>query len=264
MHLFETMPPLSAALVCTLFTWGMTALGAAVVFLFKTCKAAVMHMMIGCGSGIMIAACFWSLLTPALEMSGAAGQTAWLVPAVGLALGCGFILLADRLLDRVCRCGPGCGDQMCKRSVLLVVAVTLHNIPEGMVVGVAFGSAALGVTGTSVWGAVILAIGIGLQNFPEGAAISLPLRSDGMSRSRSFFYGQMSGVVEPVAALLGVSAVSYMQSAVPFLMSFSAGAMIAVVVGELIPESANQSKYSSIVGFVLGFIVMMILDVSLG
>jgi len=265
MQVFETMTPFQASLVCTLFTWGMTALGASIVFLFKTCKPWIMNLMIGSGAGVMIAACFWSLLAPALEMGEAAGQVAWLVPAFGLAMGTIFILLADMLLDCVCKqdtpSAQGCKN---KRNLLLVVAVTLHNIPEGMVVGVAFGSAAMAVTGTSVWGAVVLAAGIGLQNFPEGAAISLPLRSSGMSCSRSFFYGQLSGVVEPLAALLGVSTVAYMQHMVPFLMAFSAGAMIAVVMGELVPESANCSKHSSIIGFVIGFIAMMIMDVALG
>lgn len=263
MQFFETLPPLSASLICTLFTWGMTALGAAIVFFFKACKQSVMELMMGAGAGIMIAACFWSLLLPALEICEEAGQIAWTMPALGLLLGGAFILLADRLLAGVYRDENDASKRM-KRSVLLVVAVTMHNIPEGMVIGVAFASAALSVAGTSVWGAIVLAVGIGLQNFPEGAAVSLPLRSAGMSRPRSFFYGQLSGVVEPLAALVGVLAVNLMRHAVPFLMAFSAGAMIAVVVGELIPESASNGKHSTIIGFLCGFIIMMVMDVALG
>lgn len=264
MQYLETLSPMSLTVLCTLFTWGVTAAGAAVVFFFKTVKPCIMNMMLGFGSGVMIAACFWSLLAPAIEMEAETSGAPWLVPCLALALGGGFILLADRLLDRVTPGGEGNGRTTLKRSILLVTAVTLHNIPEGMVIGVAFGSAALGIPGASLWSGIVLAIGIGLQNFPEGAAVSLPLRRDGLSRRKSFAYGQMSGIVEPVAAVIGLAAVGVMQSMVPFLLAFSAGAMLAVVVGELIPESVTVNKSITIVGFLLGFMLMMALDVALG
>lgn len=266
MQWLETLSPLTLTVLCTLFTWGLTAAGAAVVFFFKTVRPSILNMMLGFGSGVMIAACFWSLLAPAIEMSTANGRSPWLIPCIAFALGGLFILLADILLER---CGPKDRENSSlyarrKRSILLVTAVTLHNIPEGMVIGVAFGSAALGIPGSSLWAGIVLSIGIGLQNFPEGAAVALPLRRDGASRKKSFFYGQLSGVVEPVAAVIGLLAVRKMQNMVPFLLAFSAGAMVAVVMGELIPESVTKSKMITIIGFLLGFMVMMVLDVALG
>lgn len=263
MQYLESLSPVTLTLICTLFTWGLTAAGAAGVFFFKNINVDVMNMMMGFGAGVMIAACFWSLLSPAIEMEALHSSVPWLIPCLALILGGIFILVADRLLDAA---GPGSllsNHQQHKRSILLVTAMTMHNIPEGMVIGVAFGSAALGISGTSLWGGLVLAIGIGLQNFPEGAAVSLPLRRDGLSRRRSFFFGQLSGIVEPIAALIGVVAVKHMQNTVPFLLAFSAGAMIAVVVGELLPESVIKSKNITITGFLLGFIFMMILDVAL-
>lgn len=259
----ESLNTYTITLLCTLFTWGVTALGASVVFFFKTIKPSVLNLMLGFGAGVMIAASFWSLLAPAIEICESMGGLSWPVPCLGLILGGGFILFADYLLERL---GPFSQDgkhAKLKRSVLLVTAVTLHNIPEGMVIGVAFASAALLPDG-GMWGGLVLAIGIGLQNFPEGAAVSLPLRRDGVSRSKSFLYGQFSGMVEPVAGLIGVLAVKAMSGMVPFLMAFSAGTMIAVVIGELIPESVRGGKVVTIVGFILGFTVMMILDVTLG
>ena len=259
----QSMGPLAISLVCTLFTWGITALGAAVVLFFKKVRPLFLNLMLGFGAGVMIAASFWSLLAPAIEICAGMGEVPWLTPCLGLLLGGAFILLADRILDVI---GPTEGARFGadrKRNTLLLIAVTLHNIPEGMVIGVAFASAALTLSGTSFYGGLVLAIGIGLQNFPEGAAVSLPLRRDGMSRARSFFYGQLSGAVEPLGAMAGVLAVSVMRGMVPFLMAFSAGAMIAVVIGELIPESVRGSKTVTIIGFILGFILMMILDVAL-
>lgn len=253
----------SITLICTLFTWGVTALGSAVVFFFKSIKLSVLNLMLGFGAGVMIAASFWSLLAPAIEICVNAGGAAWPVPCMGLIFGGGFILFADYLLETLGPFSENGKHAKLKRSVLLVTAVTLHNIPEGMVIGVAFASAALLPNG-GIWGGVVLAIGIGLQNFPEGAAVSLPLRRDGVSRAKSFMYGQLSGMVEPVAGLIGVAAVKAMNGMVPFLMAFSAGAMIAVVIGELIPESVRGGKVVTIVGFILGFTVMMILDVTLG
>ncbi len=260
---FEGVNPYIIVLVCTLFTWGMTALGASVVMLFKEVKPTALNLMLGFGAGVMIAASFWSLLAPALEICSKLGDTPWLLPCLGLMFGGFFILFADFLLERLSPFSEGGKHSKLKRSVLLVTAVTLHNIPEGMVIGVAIASAAL-IPNGSLWGGLVLAIGIGLQNFPEGAAVSLPLRRDGLSRRKSFFYGQLSGVVEPIAAMFGVMAVGAMSGMVPFLMAFSAGAMIAVVIGELIPESVRGGKNVTIIGFILGFIVMMILDVALG
>lgn len=263
MQYLSDMNPYIITLLCTLFTWGMTALGAAVVFLFRSVKPSVLNLMLGFGAGVMIAASFWSLLTPAIEICRDSGKIPWLLPCIGLIFGGAFILLADWVLSRLGPFSKSGRHAKLKRSALLVTAVTLHNIPEGMVIGVAFASAALMTSGASLWGGLVLAIGIGLQNFPEGAAVSLPLHRDGVSRGKSFLYGQFSGVVEPVAAMFGVMAVTCMTGMVPFLMAFSAGAMIAVVIGELIPESVRGGKMITIVGFISGFVVMMILDVAL-
>ncbi len=263
MQYLEHLHPVTATLLSTLFTWGVTAAGAAVVFFFRTVNKKIMDLFLGFGAGVMIAASFWSLLAPAIELDTELGHVGWLIPAVGFAGGGAFVVLADRLMDRASQ--SRCSDlPKWKRSILLVSAITIHNIPEGMAVGVAFGGAALGVQGTSMTAAVLLALGIGLQNFPEGAAVSLPLRRDGCSRAKSFFYGQASGFVEPVAGLLGVLAALALRNVLPFFLSFAAGAMIAVVSGDLIPESANTNKNLAVVGVVIGFIVMMTLDVALG
>lgn len=265
MDFLEQLSPFYATLIFTLFTWFVTALGASVVFLFKSVNKKMMDLLLGFGAGVMIAASFWSLLAPAIELSEELGFSPWLPPAIGFLTGGLFIVIADKVYDRYgFNRNPHLSNSGMKRSLLLVTAVTLHNIPEGMAIGVAFACAALGVEGTSVSSAVILAIGIGLQNFPEGAAVSLPLRREGLSRFKSFFYGQSSGLVEPIAGLLGVLAALTMRSILPFLLAFSAGAMIGVVTGELIPESTSESKNIAIIGVVLGFITMMVLDVALG
>lgn len=260
----DLQSPLALTIICTLFTWMMTALGAAVVFFFKSIKAGIINIMLGFASGVMVAASFWSLLAPAIEMCEESGGIPWLVPSIGFALGCVFLMATEQLIDIASRQTMGENIKGYRRSILLMIAVTMHNIPEGMVIGVAFGSAALGAPGTTVLSSIILAVGIGLQNFPEGAAVSLPMRQDGISRKKSFFFGQLSGFVEPVAALIGLVAVGVVQSMVPFLLAFSAGAMFTVVIGELIPESALESKWITTSGFILGFVIMMILDVALG
>ncbi len=259
----QQLHPVTATLLCTLFTWGVTAAGAAVVLFFKQINKWIMDLFLGFGAGVMIAASFWSLLAPAIELSQQLGRSGWAAPAAGFSAGGLFIVLADRIMDR-CKKGQGEEKSSWKRCMLLVSAVTMHNIPEGMAIGVAFGGSALGVPGSTAVGAAILALGIGLQNFPEGAAVSLPLRREGYSRGKSFFLGQASGFVEPAAGLLGVVAAMWLRGIMPLFLSFAAGAMMAVVAGDLIPESANTNKNLAVIGVVLGFMVMMTLDVALG
>lgn len=261
------LSPLQQALVGTLFSWFMTAAGASLVFFFKEINRKVLDMMLGFAAGVMIAASFWSLLAPAIELSEASGGLPWLAPAIGFALGGLFLKLADTLMPHL-HTGPTETTEGIKtslsRTILLVLAITLHNIPEGLAVGVAVGAAVNGDGVSSVAG-LVMAIGIGIQNFPEGAAVSIPLRREGVSMRKAFFYGQISGIVEPIAAVLGVVLVTAMQPILPYALAFAAGAMIYVVVEELIPE-AQTGGHSDIatLGTLAGFIVMMILDVALG
>lgn len=262
------------ALIATLGTWAITALGAALVFFFKEIRQHVLNTMLGFASGVMIAASYWSLLAPAIELAPQTSNLApWLVAAIGFLLGAAFLWLADELIPHIhldSRNGdtPEGLPSRLHRSILLVLSITLHNIPEGLAVGVAFGAAAAGQNGVSLMSAVAVAIGIGIQNFPEGAAVSIPLRREGLSRRKAFFYGQASGIVEPIAGVLGAALVATMQPILPYALAFAAGAMIYVVVEELIPE-AQQGKdhkgtHYATVGTILGFTVMMILDVALG
>lgn len=259
----EQLNPVAATMLCTLFTWGVTAIGAGAVFFFKSVNQKLMDLFLGFGAGVMIAASFWSLLAPAIALNLELGKNGWFTPSCGFAAGGLFIVLADRVMDRY-MISEEENKSAWKRSILLVSAITMHNIPEGMAVGVAFGGAALGVPGTSTVNAVLLAMGIGLQNFPEGAAVALPLRREGCTRRKSFLCGQGSGLVEPLAGLLGVLMALTLRQVLPLFLSFAAGAMIGVVTGDLIPESANTNKNLAVVGVVLGFIVMMALDVALG
>lgn len=261
------------ALIATLFTWGVTALGAALVFFFKTINKKVLNGMLGFAAGVMIAASFWSLLAPSIEMAEELGQTAFITAATGFLLGGGFLYLIDKLLPHLHMGLETSQSEGIKtnwqRSVLLVLAITLHNIPEGLAVGVAFGAVASGIgTTASIAGAVALAIGIGLQNFPEGAAVSIPLRREGFSRTKSFLYGQASGIVEPIAGVIGAYTVIKMQHLLPYALAFAAGAMIYVVVEELIPEAQREDGGSktdiATIGCMIGFAVMMVLDVALG
>lgn len=257
------------ALFATLFTWGVTALGAALVFLTKKMNQKVMDIAFGFAGGVMMAASFWSLLAPAIEMEEAKGGEGWIPAAVGFVLGAIFLSLTDKILPHL-----HIGFKMeeaegiktsWRKSVLLVLAITLHNIPEGLAVGVAFGGAALGIPEASIAGATVLAIGIGLQNFPEGMAVALPLRREGMSRSKSFMYGQASGIVEPISGMIGAAAVMMIEPILPYALAFAAGAMIFVVVEEVIPESqAKGNTDLATLGIIGGFTVMMILDVALG
>jgi ZIP family zinc transporter len=270
--MFEWMKdlnPVLQALIATCFTWGVTALGAAVVFFAKTINQKVLDFMLAVAGGVMIAASFWSLLAPGIEMAEAQGQIPWIPAAVGFLLGGFFLRGIDRVLPHLHIGYPMSEAEGIKtswhRSTLLVLAITLHNIPEGLAVGVAFGALAHNLPGTSFAAATALAIGIGIQNFPEGLAVSVPLRREGMSRLKSFWYGQLSGMVEPISGVLGALAVIYVRPLLPYALSFAAGAMIFVVAEEVIPESQRKGNiHLSTAGVMLGFTIMMILDVALG
>jgi len=266
---FVQLNPVMQALMATLFTWFVTALGAGMVFFFKTINRKLLDGMLGSAAGVMIAASFWSLLAPSIEMTEAAGGTPWIPAVVGFLAGGLFLWSVDKLLPHLhlgfdMKEAEGIKTSW-QRSTLLCLAITLHNIPEGLAVGVAFGALAADLPSASLAGAVALAIGIGIQNFPEGAAVSVPLRREGMSRGKSFWYGQLSGVVEPIAGVIGAVAVIWMQPLLPYALSFAAGAMIYVVVEEVIPESqlARNTDLATI-GAMCGFALMMTLDVALG
>jgi ZIP family zinc transporter len=266
---FEQFSPVVQSLLGTLFTWGVTALGAAGVYLSKEINRKLLDGMLGFAAGVMIAASYWSLLAPAIEISETLGIPSYIPPAIGFMSGGAALWLIDRLLPHLHKGLPLSSAEGIKtswqRSVLLILAITIHNIPEGMAIGVAFGAAAAGVPGASTSGAIALALGIGLQNFPEGLAISAPLRREGLSRFKSWWYGQLSAVVEPIGAVIGAAAVLTMRQILPYALAFAAGAMIYVVIEELIPES-QQGNDTDIAtgGAMLGFTVMMILDVALG
>ncbi len=269
MEWLARLSPTLQALVGTGFTWFLTALGASLAFFFRSVNRRVLDAMLGFAAGVMIAASFWSLLAPAIEMAGRSGQLPWLAPLVGFLLGGLFLWGVDKVLPHLHIGFPTSEAEGIKtswqRSLLLVLAVTLHNIPEGLAVGVAFGALGAGLPTASLAGAVALALGIGLQNLPEGAAVSLPLRREGVAPARAFWYGQLSGLVEPVAGVLGAAAVVYIQAILPYALAFAAGAMIYVVVEELIPESQlSKDTHLSTFGAMLGFAAMMFLDVALG
>lgn len=264
---FEATDPVLGALYATLFTWGLTALGASLVFFVKSLNRAVLDGMLGFTGGVMVAASFWSLLAPGIEMSKGEGFEKVMPAAIGFGLGALFIFALDKILPHIhinFKESEGIKTPW-HRTTLLVLAITLHNIPEGLAVGVLFGGVAAGLPEASIAGAVVLAIGIGIQNFPEGIAVSMPLRRQGVSRFKSFWYGQLSAIVEPVAAVIGAVAVTFFTPILPYALAFAAGAMIFVVVEEVIPET-QQDKFTDIatLGFIGGFIVMMCLDVALG
>lgn len=269
MKWFIELNPIIQALLATCFTWGLTALGAGVVFFFKVINRKILDSMLGFAAGVMIAASFWSLLAPAIEMTETDGGIAWIPAAIGFMCGGSFLFVVDKILPHLHPGLPMKDAEGIKtswqRSVLLVLAITLHNIPEGLAVGVAFGAVAAGLPSATLTAAIALAIGIGIQNFPEGAAVSVPLRREGLSRLKSFWYGQLSGIVEPMAGVFGAVAVIIFRPLLPYALSFAAGAMIFVVVEELIPES-QQEKNTDLATFgaLLGFTVMMTLDVALG
>jgi ZIP family zinc transporter len=266
---FVESHPMMQAFLATLFTWGVTAAGAASVFLFKKLSSRALNGMLGFAAGVMIAASYWSLLAPAIKMAEEMGGRPWLSPLIGFLAGGAFLWVIDKILPHL---HPGLEMNQAEgvktqwqRSVLLVLAITLHNIPEGMAIGVAFGALGQGIDSATLGGAVALAIGIGLQNFPEGIAVAVPLRREGMSRRRCFWYGQLSAWVEPVGAVLAAGLVMVMRPILPYALAFAAGAMIYVVVEELIPEAQREGDTDTgTIGAMLGFALMMTLDVALG
>jgi ZIP family zinc transporter len=264
----ESIGPVRAALLAGLFTWFLTALGASFVFFFKNMNRTLLDGMLGFTGGVMVAASYWSLLSPAIEMTQGEGFTKVIPAAIGFLLGALFLFGLDKALPHLHinfkeKDSEGVKTQW-QKTTLLTLAITLHNIPEGLAVGVLFGGVALGIPEASIAGAVVLAIGIGIQNLPEGVAVAIPLRRMGMSRKKSFLYGQASALVEPVAAVLGAVAVSFFTPILPYALAFAAGAMIFVVIEEVIPET-QQDKNTDIatLGFILGFVIMMSLDVAL-
>jgi ZIP family zinc transporter len=266
---FSPLNPVWQALLATCFTWLVTALGAGLVFFFKSINRKVLDGMLGFAAGVMVAASYWSLLAPAIEMAGSSGTPAWIPATVGFLSGALFLWAVDKLLPHLHLGLPASHAEglptTWKRSILMVLAITLHNIPEGLAVGVAFGALKYGFGSASLTGAAALALGVGIQNFPEGTAVSVPLRREGLSRLKSFWYGQLSGVVEPIGGVLGAAAVILIRPLLPYALAFAAGAMIFVVVEQLIPESQEQ-KHTDIAtaGAMLGFAVMMVLEVALG
>jgi len=265
----QDLNPIVQALLATCFTWAVTALGAAVVFTARDISRKVMDMMLGFAGGVMIAASYWSLLAPAIEMSEDKTIPAWVPAVVGFLVGGIFLRGVDRILPHLHVGFPVEEAEGVKtgwhRSKLLVLAITLHNIPEGLAVGVAFGAVAAGMPSATFAAAVALALGIGIQNFPEGLAVSMPLRREGMPRLKSFWYGQLSGVVEPVAGVAGAAAVTLAQPILPYALSFAAGAMIFVVIEELVPEAQRGGNTDlATTGGMAGFALMMLLDVAFG
>ncbi len=266
---FVNLSPVIQALLATCFTWGLTALGAAGVFLSKEVSRRALDMMLGFAAGVMIAASYWSLLAPAIDMSENGPVPAWVPAAVGFLLGAAFLRGLDLVLPHLHMTENGLHAEGIRtawhRSTLLVLAITLHNIPEGLAVGVAFGAVAADLPSANLAGAIALALGIGIQNFPEGLAVSMPLRRVGVSRFKAFWYGQLSGIVEPIAGMLGAALVIAAKPILPYALSFAAGAMIFVVVEELVPESQTSGhSHVATMGVMVGFTVMMILDVALG
>ncbi len=272
---FQNFSPAVQALFGTLFTWGVTALGASAVFLTRGVSQKLLDTMLGFAAGVMIAASYWSLLAPSIAISEAQGVTPWLPPLIGFLLGGAFLRLIDMILPhlhpRFQENGEGEAEGIkstLQKTTLMLIAITIHNIPEGMAVGVAFGATAYqGVAGfeATTIAAMALALGIGIQNFPEGTAVSMPLRREGMSKLKSFFWGQMSAIVEPISALIGVTAVLMVEPILPYALAFAAGAMIFVVIEDIIPEAQSGGNTDLVtLGGMLGFAVMMTLDVALG
>lgn len=261
--------PLIQTLLATLFTWAMTALGASMVFIGKNFNKKMLDGALGFAGGVMIAASFWSLLVPAIEMSTGQNVPVWIPAAAGFLIGGLFLVMVDKILPHLHFGLPveeASGIKTSwRRTTLLILAITIHNIPEGLAVGVAFGAVAVGIPSATLPVAIALAIGIGIQNFPEGMAVSMPLRREGMSCLKCFWYGQLSGIVEPIAGVIGAAAVIFLQPILPYALGFAAGAMIFVVVQEVVPESQRDGNtHFATMGAMIGFAVMMILDVALG
>lgn len=258
-NFFIKLNPILQAFIATLFTWFITLLGAAIVYLFKKVNKNIMDGMLGFSAGIMIAASFFSLLSPAIEMANKLNMIVWITISFGFILGGLLLFIGDKIFELFSKDKNSSN----KRIMMLILSITLHNIPEGLAVGVAFGSIKYGLDGATISTACILALGIGLQNFPEGTAVSVPLRREGMSRNKAFFWGQLSGIVEPISGVIGALLVMKIRLILPILLSFAAGAMIYVVIQELIPASQSNKKKDLMALFsILGFVVMMILDIS--
>jgi len=261
--LFINLNPVFQALIATIFTWFVTLLGAAIVFFFKKINKNIMDGMLGFAAGIMIAASFFSLLSPAIIMAENLKINTWIITSIGFLFGGILLFIGDKIFEK--KFEKNNNSSSLKRVTMLILSITLHNIPEGLAVGVAFGSILYNLDGATLGSACILALGIGLQNFPEGCAVSVPLRRDGLTRNKSFFWGQLSGIVEPISGVIGALLVMKIRLILPFLLSFAAGAMIYVVIQELIPASQTNEKKDLMALFsLLGFIVMMILDIALG
>ena len=260
-----SLNPIMQAFIATLFTWSITLLGAAIVFFFKQINKNVLDAMLGFAAGVMIAASFFSLISPAISMANELKLTSYIVVAIGFILGGLLLFIADKIYNVFESKNKKKKNNKLKRCIMLISSITIHNVPEGLAVGVAFGSVIYNIGGATILAAWTLAIGIGLQNFPEGSAVSIPLRREGFSRGKSFFLGQLSGIVEPISGLIGAILVIKIRILLPYLLSFAAGAMIYVVVQELIPESQTNKKKEVMALFTLiGFMVMMILDIALG
>ena len=265
LHSFAQLAPPVQALLATLFTWCVTALGASLVFFFRTVNKTILDAMLGFAAGVMVAASFFSLLLPAIDMAENLHMLPWLVAAGGFFCGGLLLFAGDNFFNYLDSRSEKKQISSAKRCTMLLFSITLHNIPEGLVIGVSFGALAYHLEGATLSAACLLALGIGLQNFPEGTAVSVALRREGVSRRRAFFFGQLSGFAEPLAGFTGALLVGYVQGWLPFLLAFAAGAMIYVVVQELIPESqANQKKNIMALFTLIGFIIMMTLDLTLG
>lgn len=246
------------ALLATLFTYFLTALGAGIVFFFKNISKNIMDAMLGFAAGVMTAASFFSLLSPAIAHCESLNLNPWLITFIGFFSGGLLLFLSDKIFNNLL-------SKQNKRILMLVSSITIHNIPEGLAVGIAFGSVYYGLEGATTISAILLAIGIGLQNFPEGSAVSIPLLREGLSRKKAFFYGQLSAIVEPISGIIGAILILKVRTLLPFFLSFAAGAMIYVVISELIPESqSNKKKEIMAIFTIIGFSIMMILDVALG
>lgn len=266
---FKDLNPVMQALLGGCFTWFITALGSSGVFISKTLNRKILDGALGFAGGVMIAASYWSLLEPAIELSKNLNIPHWIPPAIGFLLGAIFLRVIDKILPHLhmfldIKEAEGIHTTW-KKTTLLVLAITIHNIPEGLAIGVAFGSAYFNIPSASLTGAIALTVGIGIQNFPEGFAVSMPLRREGISSFKSFWYGQISAIVEPVSAIIGAYAVYVARPILPYALSFAAGAMIFVVVEEVIPESQREGNSDiATMGAIIGFVVMMVLDVALG
>lgn len=264
-NFITNLNPIIQALLAGLFTWSITALGALIIFFLKKNNKTIMDIMLSIAAGVMVAASFFSLLLPAIEMSDNLNMISWIVVSVSLLLGGLLIVFSDKICSKLTKSKSIMSNNAFKRCFMLITSITMHNIPEGLAIGVAFGSIIYNLDSVTVISAWMLAIGIGIQNFPEGAAVSLPLMREGMSKKKAFLYGQASAIVEPIASFIGALIVIKMRYLLPFFLAFAAGAMLYVVAIELIPESQkNKSKNTMAYFFLIGFSIMMILDIALG